>query len=127
MSALAISPVQWSDFQDIDDIEPINDSDFNCLNDIWAVLKKHNRLNRFGVALLHNHFPISDDEILLETANDKNRELTIKPTKQIEAGGNNVGTIWALREGGNIEAMAWCRSYCKRTLFGHTDEHNDED
>ena len=129
MSSIKISPVQWSNFQYIDDIKPINDSDsdFECLNEVRDVLKKYNRLKGFGVALLHTHFNVNNDKIMLETANNKNRRLVIEPTKTKNVGSNNVGTIWTLQDGDNIEAMSWCRQYCQTNLFhGHSDKHNKE-
>ncbi len=118
MGAVLTMPMQWSDFQDIDDIEPMNDKDSECLAAVRDVLKAHGMLNRFGVALLHKHFDLSEDEILLETSDNAARTLVLKPTKRSEAGNNNVGTIFALREGG-FETMSHCHTYCKRGVFGN--------
>jgi hypothetical protein len=73
-------------------------------------------MKRFGVALLHSHFPLGTDEVMLELSDEESRTLTIKPVKQSDAGDNNVGTIWMLRDG-NFETVAWCRTYCKRPIF----------
>ncbi|MDT0449491.1 hypothetical protein RM609_10460 [Streptomyces sp. DSM 40473] len=32
-----------------------------------AVLEKHGNLDRFGLCLLHDHFPVASDEVLVET------------------------------------------------------------
>ena len=124
MNALVISPLQWSDLQDIDDVEPINIGDTECLLEIRNVLKKHGKMDRLGVALLHSHFDMSNDEIMLESSNDETRTLVIQPVKQQEAGTNNVGTIFMLREG-DPTTMTWCKRYCKRQFFGHGDGHRE--
>lgn len=118
MGTVLAMPMQWSEFQDIDDVEPMNDSDGECLAEVRNVLKKHDMLNRFGVALLHKHFDLSEDEILLETSDNDARTLILKPTKKADAGENNVGTIFALREG-DIETMSHCHTFCKRGMMGN--------
>lgn len=126
---LVVAPVQWSHLNDIDAIKPINDDDADCLVEIREVLRKHGKLERFGVALLHSHFPLDPDEVMLEETDEETRTLTLKPVKQSQVGKHDVGTIWMLRDGvfGDrvIEAMAWCKGYCKRpTLFtGHKRGH----
>jgi hypothetical protein len=127
MTPLVISAVQWSRLRDIDDVEPIHEGDTTCLADIRDVLKKHGKLERFGVALLHSHFELADDEILLESTNVDARRLVTEPVKESDADQSNIGTIWMLREGDH-ETMSWCRQYCKRLPIsnshdkGHTRE-----
>lgn len=123
MSTLTIAALEWSKLKDIDDVEPVNNSDTDCLVEIRDVLKKHGKSDRFGVALLHSHFALASDEIMLESSDAEGRTLTTKPVKQSEAGDNNVGTVWVLREG-DVVAMSWCRKYCKKRWFGHDKNHN---
>jgi hypothetical protein len=124
MSTLTIAPMQWTSVRDIDDVEPLSDADTDCLAEIRDVLKRHGKSERFGVALLHSHFPLGNDEILLETSDIETRTLILKPAKQSEAA-SSIGTIWMLRDG-EIATMAWCRSYCKKVfggLLGHVKSH----
>lgn len=116
--AISISPVQWSDLKDIDNVEPINSQDAECMQEIRDVLKKHGKLNRFGVALLHSHFKVEEDEILLESSDEEARTLVIQPVMRSEGMSNNIPTIWQLREEG-VFASTWCQQYCKRPDFGH--------
>ena len=66
--------------------------DAACLEDVRRVLAQHQRLDRFGIALLHSHFPLSDDEILLETTDLQKREHLVRPVKRalLEADGITV-------------------------------------
>ena len=119
MSALNMMPVQWSSLEDIDGIEPLNKSDENCLQEIYEVLKKHGKQDRLGIALLHKHFDLQDNEIMLEVSDHESRELVTTPVNSDVAGNGNVGTIFALRDGNTIETMSHCHQYCKRGIFGN--------
>jgi hypothetical protein len=123
MSAfLEVAPLQWARLKDMDDVEPINDSDLTCLAEVREVLKKHGKRERFGVALLHKHFDIAPDEVLVESTDKEGRVLTIKPEKQ-EAAGNTVGTVWQLLDG-EFELMMACRFKCRRNdIGGHSNVH----
>lgn len=66
----------------IADVRPIDNNDADCLNEIREVLEKHDNLGRFGLALLHNHFELKTDEILLETTDVETREQFLRPVKQ---------------------------------------------
>ena len=123
MSSVVLAPMQWADLEDIDDVEPLNDADAECLADIRNVLREHGKLERFGITLLHSHFEVSEDEIMLESCDSQRRRLTTAPVKISESGENKVGTMWMLREG-DATTMAWCKSYCYKTSFGRHTEHH---
>jgi hypothetical protein len=117
--------MQWASLRDIDEVEPINATDSDCLTEIRDVLMKHGKLERFGVALLHSHFPLGDDEIMLETADPTSRTLTLAAVKEADAGNNKVGTIWVLRDD-EPSTMSWCRQYCRRWALGHVPAHHKQ-
>ena len=76
--------------QNIDEVHPFGKeaNDEACFNELREVLKKHNKLERFGMCLLHKHFDVTSDEILVESCDTQNRTLTIQPEK---ANINNEG------------------------------------
>lgn len=119
---VTVSPVQWAELRDIDDVEPLNDSDAACLAEVREVLAHHGRLQRFGIALLHSHFELAPDEVLLESSDEQERTLTLRPTTIEEASKTGVGTVWMLREG-NSTTMSWCRSYCKKPEYWQATSH----
>lgn len=91
---------QNSKYPDIVAVAPLSDSDHECLGAIREVLLKYGNLSRFGLTLLHQHFAIGDDEVLLETCNAEDRTLTLKPVKKHSlANANIIETSWELREG----------------------------
>ncbi len=81
MDKLTLQPLQWSTLNHIADVKPIGDWDAACLEEIRTVLQKHNCLDRFGVALLHSHFNLAADEIMLETTDLDKREHWVRPVK----------------------------------------------
>lgn len=83
-SAVALQPIQWSSLDHIDEVRKIDDTDAPCLEEIRAVLEKYNCLERFGVSLLHSHFQLADDEMMLETTNVANREHWVRPVKKAD-------------------------------------------
>jgi hypothetical protein len=81
MSTVVLEAMQWSDLDHIADVRPIDDSDAPCLDEIRAVLEKHGCLSRFGVTLLHSHFHLGEDEMMLETTDLERREHLVRPVK----------------------------------------------
>lgn len=108
-ATLTVAPTQWGRYKDIKDVEPLNDSDLECLAEVRDVLKKYGKRERFGVALLHKHFEMSADEQLVEYTDAETRVLTIKPVKRDEAG-QTFGTIWELGDGEDNKVYLGCRA-----------------
>ncbi|WP_291052590.1 hypothetical protein [Hyphomonas sp.] len=108
---ISISPMQWARLKDIHEVDPINGEDSACMLELYEVLKKHGRQDRFGIAMLHKHFDVADDEVLVETTDVEGRMLTIEPMKASEAKGF-IETIWKLDEAG-VHAQGVCVTFCK--------------
>ncbi|WP_009965197.1 hypothetical protein [Verrucomicrobium spinosum] len=68
-----------ADLPDIDEVPEFSDADRDCLDAVRAVLRKHGKLSTFGLTLLHQHFDLQEDEVLLETADPATRTITIRP------------------------------------------------
>lgn len=84
----------------IKDIQPLRAEERECIEEIRTILENHNCLNRFGLCLLHEHFPLEDDEILKESCDEKNRTLTIKPVKKsLIKDMKTIETSWNLTTG----------------------------
>lgn len=109
--------VQSLSLENIDDVVPLNDGDTECLKEVAQVLMKHNRLDRFGVNLLHDHFDLQDGEVLMEFCDSKNRCLTIKPVKATESI-NSIETMWVLGIDGN-KPISRCYRHCWKNIHGN--------
>ena len=90
MTQVILEPMQWSTLDHIGDVEPIGEGDAACLEEIRQVLAKHGGLSRFGVTLLHSHFDMADDEVLMETTDLSLREHRIRPMKASELEANGI-------------------------------------
>lgn len=111
----------YRDLPEIDAVEPLNDADFACLAALRDVLEQHGRLDRFGITLMHGHFPIHEHEVLVESCDDATRTLTmnIQPAEVLEQG-SFVQTAWRLTDGA---ALATCRNACISNGGRHPRKH----
>jgi hypothetical protein len=65
----------------INDVDPLRPADYACMEEIREVLLRRGCLQRFGLTLLHRHFPLGDDEVLVESVDVQNRVITQVPKK----------------------------------------------
>lgn len=86
----------------INDLHPIgakmsalDDQDTECLAAVRDVLAQYDRLNRFGVTLLHKHFDLRPNERLIETTDIENRVQTVSVVDESTLAGKDViETAW---------------------------------
>ena len=119
-NALALQAMDWSTLSDVDDIEPIGAADAECLQELYAVLKRHDRHERFGVMLLHKHFPVNDDEVMLEHTDTVNRRLELRPAKKGSPEvARSMQTSWRLVEADGPVVNSQCLVRCVRNIHGN--------
>lgn len=109
---------------DIDEVAPLSDADHECIAAVRRVLEQHGALQRFGLTLLHDHFPIADDEIMMETVDKTARTLTTRPVMAADHPiENSVESSWRLD---SHIGLARCERVCQRP-YGpngpHTGNH----
>ena len=111
----------YQDLPDIDAVTPLGMDDHACLAEIREVLARHGRLDRFGITLLHSHFPIGDNEVLVEHCDDQARSLTMTvQSKTVLESPNLKPTSWRLTDG---EAMVSCITSCVSSNGKHGRKH----
>jgi hypothetical protein len=109
METILVSrPMQWTQIPDISETEPLTVSDRACLREVRDVLSRYGCLDKFGVNLIHKHFDIAPDEILVETIDAENRTLTVQPVRR-GAMPTAIETQWQLADG---NAVLVCHGYC---------------
>jgi hypothetical protein len=69
----------WTGLPSIDEMPPLSESDQVVVDEIRQVLIKHDALDRFGITLLHSHFELKGDEVLVEHVDRTARTLTTRP------------------------------------------------
>jgi len=79
--SLSLGCISWNDLPNIDDTPHLDAEDEYCMEEIKAVLLKYGKASRLGVAVLHNHFDLESDEVLVEHCDVSKRTLVSKPVK----------------------------------------------
>jgi hypothetical protein len=71
------------------------ESDKVCFEEIIEVLKKYNLIDKFGIGLLHDHFPIKEDEILLECTYPDDKTIHTETIRRDDVKDvNHIETAW---------------------------------
>jgi hypothetical protein len=100
------------------------DSESGLFSEVRDLLKKHGVEKKYGLALLHKHFDLADDEVLVEYTDVESRTLTTKPARRCETSdGDAVETVWSLDSG---SAALVCIVFCYRnSITGQHGPHHD--
>lgn len=96
-TSIQIAPMQWASLPDIADVPKLADTDYECLDAIRDVLIRYNVINRFGIHLVHKHFNVTPDEVLVEYTDVGARTLHSRVEKRAEeAAGlsSRIETMW---------------------------------
>ena len=118
---VVVRPMQWAGLKDVDDVKPMGPDDHECIAELFSVLKKHSKEQRFGLTLLHRHFEMSDDEVLVEHTDVSERSLTLKPAPRLSDNSDErLQTSWMLGEDGQGVVMAKCVVDCVTIGPNHT-------
>jgi hypothetical protein len=122
MSTFQIAPMQWAALPDIADVPRLDESDHACLDEIRTVLLKHHAIGRFGVHLVHKHFDVAPDEVLVEYTDIDARALHCHVEKRqynVDSAHNRIETMWSFVGEG---AARVCDQQCVYNQ-GHANRH----
>jgi hypothetical protein len=110
---ITVETVQYSSLTDIDEVEPLTDRDHSVLTELRDVLRKHAVTDRFGVCLLHRHFDLNDDEVLVESTDPDARVSTLTVARRNSIRGRSIETVWRFSKDRSIVAGTECRQTCE--------------
>lgn len=100
MRAMTISADPVEQLTDINVVRALSSEDQPLMRELYEVLRKHGALHRFGITLLHQHFELAPDEVLLESTDRQTRTQTIEPIKIGEVERlDAIETSWRLDTG----------------------------
>lgn len=122
MHSIQIAPMQWAMLPDIADVPALGEADHTCLDEIRSVLLKHNAIGRFGVHLVHKHFNVAPDEVLVEYTDVDARTLHCQVEKRglgPLASHQRIETMWSFVGEG---ASRVCDQQCVYNQ-GHANRH----
>jgi hypothetical protein len=87
--------MQWSLLQDLRDVAPLDDADVACMHELRDVLARHGRLGRFALHLVHRHFELTENEVLVEYSDPAVREQRLRVEPRAGASLRNaIPTTW---------------------------------
>ncbi|WP_347900965.1 hypothetical protein [Pseudomonas purpurea] len=89
-----------------DEAMPLGASDAQFINDLHELLERYGNQDRFGLCLLHDHFAVAEDEILLECNDHNARTLHLDVVKR-GALPESKFTSWRIG-GPRAEALTAC-------------------
>jgi hypothetical protein len=107
--------IAYAGLKNIDKVVPRSSEDEPCFRELKSVLQKHGKLSRFGICLLHEHFPVYENERLVEECDATTRVLTIQPAEVgSDKFGETIETSWRLDVESDISRPTGnCIAYCK--------------
>lgn len=100
----------FTSLPDLADVRQVGVEDVAVFVELREVLQRHDALSRFGVVLLHQHFPLSAHERLVEFVDTERRTLTIRPVSVDDRhAANAIQTQWRLDDASELLACEqWC-------------------
>ncbi len=127
-ASIVLQPMQWASTRDIEEVEPLSDTDARLLSELREVLLRHEALDRFGITLIHKHFDLADDEHLVEFTDLENRRLTLTPVPKATVM-STIQTAWKFSKDPDAgrESMAECVSRCyydQNSTPQHVNKHS---
>ena len=122
METICLVPTMWAEVPSCGGAEPLGDADRAVLEEIRAVLERHEALGRFGVNLIHRDLELRADEVALELTDLELRRQVVepRPASEVVGAGNVIGTQWVFGDKG--EGVT-CKLYCNYQDYAHTKGH----
>ncbi len=121
MLATHVSSRPREPMPNINEVECLSESDLELFTELREVLSRHGALKKFGIFLLHQHFEVAPDEVMMERTDVDNRRQLIEPVKiDTLKGKESIETSWRLDIDGPV---MYCRCYVTRP---HQHEHFDD-
>ncbi len=120
MDGLTIQALQWARLADLHDVPALDQHDLACMAELREVLMRHGRLQRFALHLVHKHFELAADEVLVEYSDPLAREQLLRVERRDAAVLQSaIPTTWTLAEAQPLVACVCAY----RTEHGHLGRH----
>jgi hypothetical protein len=103
---LTVQPHSSQDYADLPNIDAsdvgiLSQEDLACLNELGDYLLRSKANERFGATLLHSHFPVRDDETLIEEVTSGAECITLRPSR---SAASNLSAMNLCFEHGGVSA-----------------------
>lgn len=85
--------------KDIHEVEPRLESETAAFIELREVLVRHGLEQKYGLTLLHKHFDLAENEIMVEFTDLETRTLISKPTDADSVSESNIREVtWSLAD-----------------------------
>ena len=123
MDSITIQALQWTRVADLRDVPALDRHDLACMAELREVLMRHGRLERFALHLVHKHFELAADEVLVEYSDPQAREQVLRVERRAAAALHGATpTTWTLA---TPEPLVAC--VCAyRADHGHLGRHRSD-
>lgn len=120
-NAVVMRPTQWANLPDISSVPRLGPEDRAILSELRDVLQRHNAVDRFGINLLHRHFDMNEDEILVEYTDEEARtqKIQVEKLSSVHNYEDLIETNWTFDRDA---AALVCRGVCVYDR-GHRRQH----
>lgn len=109
-------------------VKPFSEKEDQAFFDeVYEVMKRHDKIKRFGLTLLHHHFDIKDGETLLESCDEDNRTLTLQPVEKnkLSKGSSLLETNWRFDNDQTLLCIQYCDGEISHELLHLTAGNQD--
>lgn len=114
------TPMNWSALPDLEEVPELSAADMQCLAEVKTVLERHGAVKRFAIHLIHKHFDLKENELLVETNDGDERTQTLKAYNRADLNMDDIRpTTWIL-DGETPEMACGCLKY----QGSHTGRHD---
>ena len=119
--AVVMRPIQWANLPDISNVPRLGPEDRELLSELRDALQRHNAVDRFGITLLHRHFDLNDDEILVEYTDEgaRSQKIQVEKLSSVQNHEDLIETNWTFDRD---SAALVCRGVCVYDR-GHRRQH----
>ncbi|MBA4025026.1 MAG: hypothetical protein C0482_21950 [Gordonia sp.] len=98
----------WNGLNRIHNVPGMGDDDESLIAELQEVLVRHGAQHRIGITLLHSHFDLKEDEVLIERVDADNKRLTITAEKASDFEADQLlPTMWRL-DTPSRQALQYC-------------------
>jgi hypothetical protein len=111
---------------DIHLAEPRTTADDACIAEVKAVLKRHRLDGKYGLTLMHKHFDLGPDEIMVEHTDLATRTLTSRPEKLGSIASKKlIEVTWSLDDDVLMAGCVWKCYVDSNATPPHSQHHAD--
>ena len=110
--------------KDIHQVDRRLDAEAAAFSELRSVLERHGLERKYGITLLHKHFDLAEDEMMVEHTDVASRTLISRPAKiDSVAPENMIEVTWSLDRAATAGVCVWRCYYDANSTPQHAGKH----